>query len=169
MKGYKHTELGWIPEDWSVKSFQEVADFKNGLNFDKSAKGRGIKIIGVSDFQDNFSIKYNGLEKISVPENISDEYFLRDGDLLFVRSNGNKELIGRVLYIKDVTERISHSGFTIRARVKDLKEILPLYVGYLFNSSFIKGGIQKNGGGTNISNLSQEVLGDLLIPYPAVS
>jgi len=68
---------------------------------------------------------------------VRNEELLQSGDLLFVRSNGNKKLIGRCLYFSDVKERLSFSGFTIRARV-NAKKILPEYASYLARSTFVK-------------------------------
>jgi hypothetical protein len=29
-KGYKHTPLGWIPEEWEVKELGQLGSFKGG-------------------------------------------------------------------------------------------------------------------------------------------
>jgi type I restriction enzyme S subunit len=143
-------------------------EFKNGLNFDADQRGSGIKIIGVGDFKDAFSIEYDQLELVSVPESIDESYFLKNGDLLFVRSNGNKALIGRVLLIRGLRERVSHSGFTIRARAI-CNSIKPEFVASVFSSSAVKSQLHRLGGGTNISNLSQGVLGKIALPVPPLN
>ena len=96
--------------------FGEIAEFKNGLNFNKDSRGKGCLLIGVPDFKDNFSPQYNNLKEIN-PDGLSKENdYVKKGDLLFVRSNGNKALVGRSLYIsKDI--RALFSGFCIRARL----------------------------------------------------
>ena len=147
-------------------TLSEIMDFKNGLNFTKSDNGEKIKIVGVSDFKDLAELNStDNLDVISISSKIKDDELLKDGDLLFVRSNGNKELIGRCLYFPTVTERLSFSGFTIRGRVKD-KNVLPAYIAQLARSSLIKKEINKNGGGTNISNLSQQILNAIVIKLP---
>lgn len=147
-------------------TLSEIMDFKNGLNFTKSDNGEKIKIVGVSDFKDLAELSSTeNLDVISISSKIKDDELLKDGDLLFVRSNGNKELIGRCLYFPTVTERLSFSGFTIRGRVKD-KNVLPAYIAQLARSSLIKKEINKNGGGTNISNLSQQILNAIVIKLP---
>lgn len=35
-KGYKHTELGEIPEDWEVKTLGEIAEFSKGHGYSKN-------------------------------------------------------------------------------------------------------------------------------------
>lgn len=163
--GYKLTNVGWIPYEWKIERFENFASFKNGLNYSKDEKGQGLKIIGVGDFQNHNSITYEQLEQVNLSSSISPDYLLKNNDLLFVRSNGNRDLIGRALLITNIGEAISHSGFTIRARiVKDNFD--PKYYGYVFKSKIVKDQFVKLGAGTNISNLSQQILGGLKLPVP---
>mgnify|MGYP003294062942 CR=1 FL=1 len=41
---------------WEKVALSEVADFSNGVNFDKSAYSSGVKLIGVSNFGDRFHL-----------------------------------------------------------------------------------------------------------------
>ena len=52
--------------------FGEIAEFKNGLNFNKDSRGKGCLLIGVPDFKDNFSPQYNNLKEIN-PDGLSKE------------------------------------------------------------------------------------------------
>ena len=152
---------------WPLVSMGEVAEFKNGLNYEGSAVGSGLKMIGVSDFGNNRIISYDKLKQLSGFSDISDEYLLRENDLLFVRSNGNRALVGRAMILKEVYEPITHSGFTIRARIVSTA-MVPDFVSHLFTSDFIRKQYQESGTGTNISNLSQALLSGILIPRPPV-
>jgi type I restriction enzyme S subunit len=90
---------------------------------------------------------------------------LKEGDILFVRSNGNKELVGRNLFIANTIEPLTFSGFCIRARfTKD--DILPKFYAYLFKSKYFRNTLSANAGGTNINNLNQGILSNLNIPKP---
>ena len=80
-------------DTWKRLHLGDVADFKNGLNFSSENRGKGLKIIGVSDFKDFSSINYESLEELSGFDGIDESYLLRENDILFVRSNGNKALI----------------------------------------------------------------------------
>ncbi|WP_033136688.1 restriction endonuclease subunit S, partial [Aeromonas finlandensis] len=44
--------------------------------------------------------------------------------------------------------------------------ILPQYIAFVARSSFFKSQISQYGGGTNISNLSQQILNDIALPLP---
>ncbi|MCH4296126.1 restriction endonuclease subunit S [Shewanella sp. 3B26] len=155
-----------VPKGWDIVSFGSLAEFRNGLNYSKSDSGESIKIIGVADFKDNFELgSFESLETISVANKVKNTDLIQSGDLLFVRSNGNKALIGRCLFFPSVTEKLSFSGFTIRGRVV-ADSALPNYLAVLSRSSLVKQQFSKSGGGTNISNLSQQILSDIVVPLP---
>lgn len=158
-----------VPNGWKRTTLGEVAQFKNGLNFSKSDNGEAIKIVGVGDFKDLSELRSTELlETIYVNNAVRDEELLEDGDLLFVRSNGNKDLIGRCLFFPAITARLSYSGFTIRARVNS-NLALPEYIASVARSSMMKQQISRSGGGTNISNLSQQILNDVAFLLPPLT
>jgi type I restriction enzyme, S subunit len=101
---------------WPVVRLGEIAEFRNGLNYNKGNFGKGLKVINVKDFQDRLIADFTDLEEINPDGLIRDECLIRDGDILFVRSNGNRELIGRSMLVTGVKEAISHSAFSIKAR-----------------------------------------------------
>lgn len=158
-----------VPNGWRNSTLGQIASFKNGLNFNKADNGERIKIVGVGDFKGLTELKStDSLEYVQVDNKVTEDELLKSGDLLFVRSNGNKELIGRCLYFPKVNERMSYSGFTIRARVNTDK-MLPEYASNLVRSSIVTRQIFQYGGGTNISNLSQQILNDLAFLIPPLS
>jgi len=143
-------------------SFGEVAEFRNGLNFSKDSKGNGCSIIGVGDFKDYFSPEWDQLSEIDVTGVARKEDYLEEGDILFVRSNGNKELVGRSLYINNKGRKVVFSGFCIRARLIS-NVVNPKFLAYFTKTPFFKSSISY-ADGTNINNLSQDVLKDVKIP-----
>lgn len=155
-----------VPKGWSSSQLGEIMSFKNGLNFTKTDNGDSVKIVGVGDFKDLSELSSTEhLELISVAGRIRDEELLNNGDLLFVRSNGNKDLIGRCMFFPEVRERLSFSGFTIRGRV--INELtFPAYMAIVARSSQFQTQISKASGGTNISNLSQQILNDINLLLP---
>jgi type I restriction enzyme S subunit len=153
-----------MSKDFSFVEFGEIAEFRNGMNFSKDSHGKGCWLIGVSDFQKHFTPDYDTLEEIN-PEGITkkDDY-LKKGDIIFVRSNGNKALVGRSLYIdRDVNALFS--GFCIRARlVSDI--IDSLFLAYYTRTEHFKSSISSVAG-TNINNLNQDILSNVKLPlYP---
>lgn len=149
----------------SFLKYGDVAEFRNGLNFSKDSHGKGCKFIGVADFKDNFNPQWELLGEINPSGVARKEDYLESGDIIFVRSNGNKSLVGRSLYI-DRNEKPLYSGFCIRARLKT-DDFLPLFLAYYTRTNFFKSAITSVAG-TNINNLNQDILGNVMIPHYSI-
>ncbi|MEO7299325.1 MAG: restriction endonuclease subunit S [Verrucomicrobiota bacterium] len=150
---------------WPSVRLEELAEFRNGVNYNKSSFGEGVKVVGVSDFQDYSKPRYAELEQINPEGIVTERNILRDGDIIFVRSNGNRELIGRSLFIEQPPEEITHSAFTIRLRFSS-REVHPKFYAYCFRTPLIRQSLTAQGGGTNINNLNQDILNSLVVPVP---
>jgi type I restriction enzyme S subunit len=154
-------------DQWPIVPLGTLAEFRNGVNYNKSNFGTGIKVIGVSDFQDHVRASFDQLEEINPEGVVRKEHLLRDGDILFVRSNGNRDLIGRSLFVNGLREKVTHSAFSIRLRFAS-SQCHPRFYAYLFRSSLIRQALSLYGGGTNISNLNQGILEQLQVPLPTI-
>ena len=154
-------------EGWVEKSLGNLADFRNGINYTKDSKGERIKIVGVRDFQNNFSAPLDDLDTVTIDGKLSEIDSLRRDDILVVRSNGNIELIGRCILVGEVNEKTSHSGFTIRVRLTK-GELLPRYLCHFLKCTSSRKRFSDGGTGTNIKSLNQGMLSSIEIPYPPI-
>jgi type I restriction enzyme, S subunit len=154
-------------EGWVDRSLGELAVFRNGINFSKSSVGEPIKILGVKDFQSSYWAPLDELETVIPDGFLGDLDTLQRDDLVFVRSNGNPELIGRCLLVGEVTEKTTHSGFTIRARLNGM-ELTPTYLCHFLKSKRVRREMIDGGNGANIRSLNQGTLSRLVIPVPPV-
>lgn len=146
-----------------VAKLGSLASLKNGLNYNKSEKGYSVKILGVGDFGKKFSIGTEELELVETNSPISTDYHLEHGDIVFVRSNGNKQLIGRSIVILNPREPATFSGFCIRCRI-EIADMSPLFLCHYLKSSVVRDKLIYEGGGANISNLNQKMLADIDVP-----
>lgn len=153
-------------EGWVETNLGSLADFKNGLNFSKRSRGETIKIVGVRDFQSNYWVPMDELANVQIDGELPDAYVLHKGDILAVRSNGNKNLIGRCILAGDVPEITSHSGFTIRIRVKS-EDVAPDFLVHYLKSETVRQLLIDSGGGANISSLNQTALANLPVLLPS--
>jgi len=153
---------------WMEKPLGSIATFRNGINYTKDSKGESIRIVGVRNFQKNFFAPLDDLDTITIDGKLSEMDSLKQDDILAVRSNGNIELIGRCLLVGEVTDKISHSGFTIRIRLAP-GEVLPSYLCHFMKSASSRKRLTEGGTGTNIKSLNQGMLSALTVPFPPVS
>lgn len=153
-------------EGWGDGRLGDLATFRNGINFTKSSLGDSVKIVGVKDFQNNFLAPLDNLDTVTTDGKLPDSDTLKENDLLFVRSNGNMELIGRCLLVGAVAEKITHSGFTIRARLHSTS-LTPKYLCHFLKSNNARREMIDSGIGTNIKSLNQATLSALVIHFPS--
>ncbi len=139
---------------WEKVKLGDIAEFSNGINFGKDAYTKGIKLIGVSNFGNRFSPEYDLLEEIK-EDVVRKSDLLNTGDIVFVRSNGNKELVGRCMLIDNPPEKVTYSGFCIRARLKDMTKNDPVFWTYHFKNMAFRRAMSGTAIGANIQNLSQ--------------
>ena len=152
--------------EWKCYKLSEISSLSNGINFDKSAYTSGVKLIGVSDFKNRIHPDYDSLQEVDSKVVKSGDY-LEKGDIVFVRSNGNKELVGRCMIIdRDIP--VTYSGFCINLRLKDKKRFEPVFFNYLFKTRQFKKSMTGTAVGANIQNLSQSRLGNCEINVPDI-
>ena len=154
------------PMGWETDSLNNHGNLKNGLNFSSSENGNDLLCLGVGDFKSRWCVDdVANLSTISLNAVPSNEYLLQDGDLVFVRSNGNRALVGRCLVIYPREVAVTFSGFCIRYRPES-EELAPTYLAHLFQSDSMKCAMLGVGKGANIQNINQKVLNALNILKP---
>ena len=151
---------------WRRKPLLDMGNCKNGMNFHYDDCGVEINCLGVGDFKD-LSIIDNTeqLPTVSLKEMPSEEYLLKDDDVVFVRSNGNKTLVGRSVAVYPGEVATTFSGFCIRYRKYDEEIRIPYLLRVLKTDSIRR---KMTGRGANIQNLNQQILSNLLIPVPPI-
>lgn len=153
-------------KEWETDSLANFGTFKNGLNFGKGESGVQVRCLGVGDFKSLSRItEVNCLSTVTLNSAPPDDYFLRNGDLVFVRSNGNRDLVGRCIAIYPNEERVAFSGFCIRFRITKLT-IESTYITHLFRAASFRRSLLQGGQGANIQNINQKSLSELAIPTP---
>ena len=154
------------PKGWDSVGLLELGSCKSGMNFHTDDAGVEVHCLGVGDFKDKSVISDTSvLPLVSLNEMPLGEYLLQDGDIVFVRSNGNKALVGRCLAVFPGQIQTTFSGFCIRFRKRSHKVTTEYLIHVLKTESMRK---KMQGRGANIQNLNQQILGSLSIPVPPV-
>ena len=152
---------------WDTVKLGDIASFSNGINFDKTAYSHGVKLIGVSGFGNRFFPDTANLQEVK-KEVVRDSDLLKEGDIVFVRSNGNKELVGRCMLINHITQPITFSGFVIRGRILDTEKYDPVFFTYHFKDIAFRRAMSGTAVGANIQNLSQGRLSAYVAEIPDI-
>ncbi len=147
-----------------------IAEFKNGLNYNASDFGNEVKFLGVGDFQNYLVLDDKSMfSNIITDTEIEDDYYLKNGDIIFVRSNGSKELVGRAIMVDNIDFKVTYSGFCIRLRNKEPQRINSKFLLYFFRSDYFRSELQRLSQGSNISNINQDLLSHIKIPLVDMS
>ena len=151
---------------FQLRKLGNLGGFRNGLNYSKGNFGHGLKVISVKDFGDRWRPDLAGLDGIDPAGVRAAQFDLQRGDILFVRSNGNRDLIGRSMLIEEDLEDVSFSGFCIRFRPTEA-EVDSRFLSLYFRTPLFRRTLSLQGKGTNINNLNQTILGRMDVPWPA--
>jgi type I restriction enzyme, S subunit len=163
--GYKQTEAGVFPEDWSTESFGKLFAFSNGVNADKHAYGQGLRFVNVLE-----PITYSHLYgpeipgRVSLPDSVAAAYTVKNGDVLFNRTSETDADLGlAATYLG--AENVVFGGFVIRGRPTD-ERLDPTYSGYALRAPAIRSQIIRMGQGAIRSNIGQQNLKLVIAPIP---
>lgn len=158
-----------LPREWKEVKLGSIMNFKNGLNFSQDSNGKKLNFLGVGNFRNKKVISSESeLDSIFISEFPDDDFLLKKDDLVFVRSNGSKELVGRCVKMNDSFSRTTFSGFCIRGRLES--EVTSSdYLLYLIECGFLREKLKKESRGTNISNLNQDMLNNFEIVLPPLA
>ncbi|MDC0193995.1 restriction endonuclease subunit S [Candidatus Nitrosopelagicus sp.] len=154
--------------EWKKNTLGQNGVLKNGLNFNRTQEGNGIPIIKVKDFKDRMFAPKTGLDELNTNKiKISNDYILEEGDIIIVRSNGNRHLVGRsIFYDKQITPT-TFSGFCIRFRA-NFQTVNPKFILYFLKSSICREQLSRFVSSTNIQSINQEMLSNLSLLLPSL-
>jgi len=155
------------PVTWRQVPLGSLGEFRNGVNFSKRDMGSGLGLINVKDiFSDSARIDFASLDKVDLASKRGiEKYFVKAGDLFFVRSSVKRDGIGLVSIAQRGSNDVVHCGFVIRFRPTS-PDVHPLFLTYLLRSPLYRKIIIGLSSGAAITNISQSSLGEMLVDLP---
>lgn len=164
--GYKQTEVGELPADWELVPFSELLEFRNGVNAEKAAYGKGVRFVNVLEVITRSHLRASDIPgRISLPERVLTSYQVRPGDVVFNRTSETQEEVGLAAVYAD-DEAVVFGGFVIRGRPMSGADLDPRYSGYALRSPHIRQQVVARGQGAIRANIGQQDLRTVLVPRP---
>jgi len=153
-----------MKKQWDFKRLGDLYSFKNGINFNKEQKnGNGVLTIDVFNmYGKGLKVSIDNLYRID--KNISEEFKLKNGDILIVRSSVKEQGVAWATYFEEVDEPVTYCGFIIRGR--PIEMINPEYVVYYLRSVKVRAELISKAVKSTITNINQNTLSQILIPVP---
>ena len=149
-----------IPEGWGVEKLGDLAQFKNGINYEKTSSGsEKVKIINVRNISSStIFINQTDLDEIFLENDKSTNFIVNEGMILITRSG----IPGATRLVSELEAKTVYSGFIIASEVNDLiYKNLIFY--YLKNVEEV---LKNQSAGTIMKNISQSVLTDMVVSLP---
>ena len=123
--------IGEIPAEWSVvKGRRLILATQNGLTRRDLEKSEGYIVLKLKNLDADGNIDYSEVNRVALTDEEKYKYQLCDGDFLFVRVNGSRNLVGKCAIYHDVGEIVAYNDHIIRVKLNDLclKEYFHYYL-----------------------------------------
>ncbi len=159
--------MAMLPAGWEIASLDELYDFSNGINADKSAFGSGVPFINVLEIITRETLDDSLIPgRVTLPAATIKRYQVRHGDVLFNRTSETQDEVAlSSVYLGD-SEPV-FGGFVFRAQAKT-KRLLAEYAAYALRARYVREQVVARGQGGIRANVSQRDLNAvrLLLPSP---
>jgi len=156
-----------IPDSWKWSKINElIKDLQYGTSkkcsYTQNMESPILRIPNVSSGY----IDINDLKYTKLTDKEKEQYSLEIDDLLVVRSNGSRELVGKSVLVSRQLTNYGYAGYLIRLRFFN-KNLNAPYIQCFFNSPYIREQIETPLRTTvGINNINSTELSNLIIPIP---
>jgi len=171
----KHTEIGDIPVDWEIQTFEETFKILSNNTLSRenlNNRGGAVRNIHYGDILTQFSevLKCNEVEIPYINDLSllsSTTQLLQDGDLI-IADTAEDETVGKVTEVQGLGDGKLVAGLhTIPCRVKK-GDFAPGWLGYYMNSHMYHDQIIPFITGIKVSSISKSAIAETLIVIPPV-
>lgn len=163
----KTDDLPEEPRRWTWISIDQLSwNSGYGTSVKCTYGGEGPAVLRIPNIR-NRTIDFSDLKFATSSEDFRDEDFVAPGDLLLIRTNGSKDLIGRVAIVKDDPPRkCGFASYLIRFRLVG-DQTAWSWISLAWDSSMLRSAIESRAATTaGQYNVSLSGLADLAIPLP---
>jgi type I restriction enzyme S subunit len=167
LKIYRQAVLKYAFEGMALVTFENLIESsQNGISKRNSDFGIEYKVLRLADIS-NFKLDNFGSRSIMLTDKEIENYKLFNGDLLCIRVNGSKDLVGGLVYIEksDEDKKWCYCDHFIRIKV-DKNKLNPKFVSYYFKTVLVRKYIHDNmvtSAGQNTVN--QVTIRSILVPH----
>ncbi|WP_026575698.1 restriction endonuclease subunit S [Bacillus sp. UNC438CL73TsuS30] len=154
-----------LPNNWGYCTLGDVIyDFKYGTSEKSDYDFKGTPVIRIPNIEEEF-IDTDDLKYLK--ENIIDfSSSVLEGDILIVRSNGSRDLVGKCSIVQKSEEKYAFASYLIRLRPV---LVVPEFILWLLKSDRVKEQFfSKSKSSAGINNINTEELATTIIPLPPV-
>ena len=162
---YKRTEVGVIPEDWSLERLGDISSLDVGLSKPKIVFGSGCPVVTVQDLYAGATIEVSSLKRVVVTDEEIQKYRLAKDDILIGNASVKRDGIGYANRFNGAVEDVIFAKYAYRAR--PLKKVVPIYLHHVLRAPFCRQWIISSSQTGTLTNLNKSAANAIPIPLPA--
>lgn len=167
-QGYKHTELGIVPEDWNIVTIGELGPISKGSGISRTDANTGkipcVRYGELYTHHNDYIKSFNSFISRDVSNNAK---LIKCGDILFAASGETKEEIGKSVAFIDDFEAYAGGDIIILSTNYEICDAK--YIGYISNASFIVKQKAAKGQGDAVVHITSDNIKNIIIPLPPLS
>ncbi len=153
-------------ESWENTFLSKIVfDFKYGTSEKSDYNYDGMPVIRIPNITDN-GLNFEDM-KFLAHYNIPEENQICENDILIIRSNGSRELVGKSALVPKLEKIYTYASFLIRIRPRDV--IIPKFLVLCLNSFVVRSQLfQKAKSSAGINNINSKELGAITLKLPSI-
>lgn len=154
-------------DDWEEKKLGDIVNgFKYGVSDKCDYKNDGIPVLRISNIGDG-TIDFTDL-KYSERNNIEENYIVKENDILIIRSNGSRELVGKSALYNNTDKQFSYGSFLIKITPSEV--VNPKYLVTFLNSDDARNQMfNKAKSSSGIHNINTKELSAIKLKLPPLN
>ncbi|MBE2254339.1 MAG: restriction endonuclease subunit S [Myxococcus sp.] len=161
------TRLPGFRKAWELTTLGHLFEFRNGVNADKRAYGRGVPFINVLEVITKPHLHAGDVPgRVSLSQSLIEAYAVRRGDVVFNRTSETQEEVALASVYMDTTT-VVFGGFVIRGRPSG-DRLDATYSGYALRAPEVRQQLVAKGQGAIRANVGQSEMRTVRIRLPEV-
>ncbi|MCE1480276.1 restriction endonuclease subunit S [Enterobacter hormaechei] len=170
-KGYKTSELGRVPEDWTVLTYGQIFDFlstSTNARSDLSHDGEyGYIHYGDIHTKWNNKLDASAVELPKISRKLVCSSFLENGDVIMADASEDYNGIGKSIEICNISNKKIVAGLHTYLLRDKYKQLSDGYRGYLHSNANVKKIIEQLATGMKVFGISKNNLLSVPVPVPS--
>lgn len=161
-QGYKETELGWIPNNWTVSKLDAIGVFFKGKGVPKiQITDEGFNCLTYGDLYTKYDVIIKNVKSFISKEVTITSQEIKYGDICFSGSGETLKEIGKCAVYLEKEPGYAGSDIIIFRGSQE-----PLALSYILNSTVVNRQKYKYGQGHSVVHIYSSQLKNLQIPLP---
>lgn len=143
-----------------------VTEFKYGTSEKSDYNNKGIPVLRIPNIGDN-GIDLSDIKYLN-HRNVDSESQIHEGDILIIRSNGSRDLVGKAVLVPELGCEYAYASFLIRAKPNH-SIINAHYLTIFLNSTDARGQMFRRAkSSAGINNINTKELGAISLTVPSL-